>query len=187
MRGHRLAERAVADDAEHAVLQLPDRIREHRELPGFLPSPAGDQRLVVRDAVRQRQQERKHVLCDGGGAVAAQVADGDAGLPGRCEIDVVDAGRGECDQLERRVGADRRAVDDGLVRQHRLEPGDPAGHVGLGRALVDHDAGQRALERAGVEVAVADGAEVEEDRAHAQAGSSSSPSMRAVSSRACSS
>ena len=114
----------------------------------------------------QGQQQREHVLRDRRRAVVAQVADRDPGFTGRGEIDIVDAGRGECDQPQRRVGADRRAVDHGLVGEDGFASSDAAWYVRLRGPVVDHDAGEGAFERAGVEVAVADRAEVQEHRTH---------------------
>jgi hypothetical protein len=106
------------------------------------------------------------VLRDRCGAIVAQVADRDPGLPGRIEIDVVHAGRGERDEAQRGIGADRRAVDHRLVGEDSFASSDAAWYVRLLRPVVDHDAGQGALERAGVEVAVADRTEVQEHRTH---------------------
>ena len=106
------------------------------------------------------------MLRDRGGAVVAEVADRDAGLPRRGEIDIVDAGRGERDQLQLRIGRDRRAVDDRLVREYRLAAGDAERDIRLRGLLVDHEARNRAFQRSGIEVAIADRAEVQEHRAH---------------------
>ena len=164
--GDGLAQRAVADDAEDPSLQLADRVGEHGELTGLLPAAARDQRVVVREPVREREQHREHVLGDGGRAVVAQVADRNACLARGREVHVVDAGRGERDQPQLRIGGDRRAVDHGLVGEDRLETGDTRRHIRLRGLRVDHEAGQGALERGRVEVAVADRAEVQEHRAH---------------------
>ena len=129
--GHRLPESAVADDSEDPPLQFPDRVGEHRELPGLLPAAARDESVVIREAVRERKQHGEDMLRDRSGAVVPQVADRDAGFARGRKIDVVDAGRGECDQPELWIGRDDRAVDDGLVRENSLATGNAGGNVGL--------------------------------------------------------
>ena len=65
-----------------------------------------------------------------------------------------------------RIGRDRRAVDDRLVREYRLAAGDAERDIRLRGLLVDHEARNRAFQRSGIEVAIADRAEVQEHRAH---------------------
>ena len=146
---------------------------------------AAHQRLVIAKPVGEREQQREHVLHDRGRAVIAQVANGDAPCARRSEIHVVHAGRGQRDQPQLRIRRDHRARDDRLVGEHGLHAGDATGDLRGGRLRVQLDAGCDALERSGIEIAAADGAEVEKDGL--QEGSFSNSSTSAVSSRFCSS
>ena len=91
--GRRAAECAESDDPEYAALQFADRIGKDRELSGLLPAAACDQRVVVGETMRQREEHRKDVLNDRGRAVIAEVTHRNAAFACGGEIDVVDAGR----------------------------------------------------------------------------------------------
>ena len=47
--GNRLAEHAVADDADHLAPEIEDRIVEVTELVRFLPAPGGDRQVIWTD------------------------------------------------------------------------------------------------------------------------------------------
>src|SRR3990172_2394744 len=157
----------MPDDAEEVALQFADRIGKGRELASFFPAAGVYQSIVVMEPMRQREQHGKYMLHDRRCAIVAQVADRDTRGTGRGDVDVVDTRRGQRYEPEPRVPGDRGAVDDRLVGEHDLETGDACADLVGESLLMDYQAGQHALERPGVEVAVADCAKVQKYRAHA--------------------
>ena len=165
--GDAAAERAVADDPERAARELANRVIEHRELIRALPRAGLQRAIVLAHLVREREQHGPHVLHDGGRAVVADVAHGDAALAGGIEVDVVGAGRGERDELQLRVALDALARDPGLVDQHDLAARNAFVHCGVRRVVVQLEAGEHVEERSRVEIAAErDGGVVEERGLH---------------------
>ena len=75
------------------------------------PGAGAQQRFVFPQPMRQRQDQREHVLGHRRRAVVADVRYGDAAGAGGVECDVVGAGGGEADELQ-----PRRDGDDALSR-----------------------------------------------------------------------
>jgi hypothetical protein len=155
-----------APSQARAAGELADRPVEHRELRAARPGAVDRRARVVGDAVRQRQHHAEHVLRDRGRAVVADVADRDAMVARGLEVDVVGAGRGQRDQLQRRRRGDQRAVDAQLVQQHDLMPRDARRHVVLPGRRQQLQPGDRTQQPTRVQVARAHSFVVEEYRLH---------------------
>ena len=117
--------RPHADDAEALA---PDPVAQHGGGRPALPVAAAQQPLALGEPARHREDQRHGHVRRVLGQHPRRVGHQDAALPGRGEVDVIDAGAEARDQLEVRAGlADQVAVDG--VRHRRHE------HVGLGHGL----------------------------------------------------
>ena len=102
-----LAQHAVPDDAEPAAGQFAQRIVEQQNCSPRCHAPERTSSVVLAQALVQQQQHAERVLHHRRRAVVAQVADADAALACRLEVDIVGAGRRQHQQLQ--LGA---AFDD---------------------------------------------------------------------------
>jgi len=119
---HSLADRALAEDADGAAVQVAHRVPRQAELLGALPQAVRDVLPVGNEAAPQRKDERKAVLRNGVHRVVADVADDDAARAAGGDVDVVGAGCGYRHQPQPPELPDdgcgkRRLVDD---RDRRL-------------------------------------------------------------------
>jgi len=162
----RLAQRAESDDTQDLAGQFAERRARHRKLLAARPGSIDGSLAVFAQAVGQCQHDPEHVLHHRNGAVVADVAHRDAEFARGFEVDVVGAGGRETDEPQSRDRAHACARDLQLVGEDELASGDALVDLGVGGSRVQRDAGQDPLQHAGVEVVVADRAEIQKYRAH---------------------
>jgi hypothetical protein len=134
--GHRLADGALADDAERGAGEVTDRVREKAELPG-LPPVAVDHVLPVADnATAQRQDESEGVLGNSVDGVAPHVGDDDAALATGCHVNHVVAGGRHGDHPELRQVFEVLGPDRYLVGDRDLRAGEAPEHLAGRRCSV---------------------------------------------------
>ena len=98
----RLAERAVADDAERRAGDVADRMGQEAELARLVPHPVPRVLDVGEQVAPEREDERDDMLRHGVEGVVADIDDGDAVRLAIGLVDDVGAGRRHRDQLELR-------------------------------------------------------------------------------------
>ncbi len=135
---HRLAKRAMADDAERRAAEIRDGVIEIAELRRLLPAALDDRLAIGQDRAAQRQHQREGVFGHRVLGVVPDIADGDATRLGFREIDNVGAGGGDGDQLEFCGAGKRLGADRGLVGDHHIGVADALGHFMRGGAGMDH-------------------------------------------------
>ena len=165
--GDPAAQLAVTDDAEPPSGELPDRSAEvtiqETEMLALRPVAAAYRGLLVREPGRPAEDDGQHMLHHRGGRVARDIGHRDPAVAGGLQVDVVGPGGGDTDQPQpgcrgHLIGAERH-----LVAHHQVRIRDARrGLAGSGRG-VSGPAGADPIERAQVEVAAIDAAEVEDD------------------------
>ena len=105
---HRLPDAAPADDPERRVRQV---AAEHVARVPRRPLARAHLALALRDAAGDGEQQRERDVRGRVGQHVGRVADRDAALLGRVEVDVVRADREVGDRLHARRGVEEGAVD----------------------------------------------------------------------------
>src|SRR5262249_4547666 len=129
--GHRLAERAVSDDAQRGAGEVADGVVEITELPSLLPS-AGANRFTVRHhAAAQSKNKRKGMLGNRVDGVTPDVRHGYAARVSGLEVDIVAASSCERDEAQLQRSRDRIPANGYLIGDDDVGSGDPAGNLRL--------------------------------------------------------
>ncbi len=105
------------------------------------------------------------MLGDGWGAVGLAIADGDAAFTGGLQVDVVDAGGRDEDQLEFRAGGEGLRIQGHLVDDGNLRAAQALDDLFRRAQVVADQLVEGAAQRGEVEVALVERGEVEENGA----------------------
>ena len=134
--GDRLADAALAHDAERRIGEVAHAVAVKAELAGFLPHAIDDVLTIADDLPPERQDQREGLLRNGVGGVAAHVRHDDAALPAGLDIDHVIAGGRHRDHLEVRKLGERRPADRHLVGDGNARTLQPRRDIALGGLLI---------------------------------------------------
>ena len=163
--GHPLSDLAKADDAQGASIQL----LQGRDLIGKVravdPVPRVDALVQLRHMAHGIQQQGKHMLHHGDGAVSGDIGNHHAPLLGGGNVDVV-VPRGQLTQIaQRRAGLQHFPGNPALVGQHDLRALHAGNHLIRGRAVINRQFPQRA-QQVPVQVLGMDGITIQNDNFH---------------------